>query len=105
MNARELFAASDRITREEWRDYTRGLQLEAAYPTIQALAFARAFSRGEHPALKRQMPIPRADLPQPCRTCVVNRRTSARICPDPACPVVPAHMPGRLPDGSIWHRP
>ena len=53
--AAALFAASEEVTREEWRDYYRGLQLEKAYPAIQALAFARAFSHEELAALTREM--------------------------------------------------
>jgi len=53
--AAALFAASEGVTREEWRAYHRGLHIEQTYPAIQALAFARAFSPGELPALKREM--------------------------------------------------
>ncbi len=45
--AAALFAASERVTRAEWRDYHRGLQLGETYPAILALAFARAFAHEE----------------------------------------------------------
>jgi PAS domain S-box-containing protein len=53
--AAALFAASGEVTREEWRDYYRGLELESTYPAIQALAFARAFAHEELAAVKREM--------------------------------------------------
>ncbi|MDP2824880.1 MAG: EAL domain-containing protein [Sulfuritalea sp.] len=49
--AAALFAASDEVTREEWRDYVAGLRLERDYPAIQALAFARSVSHAELRAL------------------------------------------------------
>ena len=53
--AAALFAASEEVTREEWRDYYRGLQLGQNYPAILALAFARDFSLAQLPALKRKL--------------------------------------------------
>lgn len=53
--AAALFAASDGVTRDEWRTYFRSQQLDKGYPAILALAFARAFSHEELPALKREM--------------------------------------------------
>jgi PAS domain S-box-containing protein len=53
--AASLFAASDGVTPVEWRTYHRSLLLEKAYPAILALAFARAFTHDELPALKREL--------------------------------------------------
>ena len=53
--AAALFAASDGVTRDEWRSYFRSQQLDKGYPAILALAFARAFSHEELPALKREL--------------------------------------------------
>ena len=49
--AAALFAASDRVTREDWRDYVGGLRLERDYPAIQAVAFARSVTGGQIDAL------------------------------------------------------
>jgi PAS domain S-box-containing protein len=50
-----LFAASDGVTRAEWRAYFHSQQLDKGYPAILALAFARALSHEELPALKREL--------------------------------------------------
>ncbi|MCX7150906.1 MAG: CHASE domain-containing protein [Rhodocyclales bacterium] len=49
--AAALFAASDNVTREEWREYVAVLKLERDYPAMQAVAFARAVSDAELAAL------------------------------------------------------
>lgn len=45
--AAALFAASDHVTRVEWRDYIVGLKLERNYPAIAAVAFAREVNQNE----------------------------------------------------------
>ena len=37
-----LFAASQRVEREEWAAYVRGLEIASSYPGIQALGYGRA---------------------------------------------------------------
>ncbi|TRZ92057.1 MAG: PAS domain S-box protein, partial [Rhodocyclaceae bacterium] len=49
--AAALFAASDNVTRKEWRDYVAVLKLERDYPAMQAVAFARAVNDAELAAL------------------------------------------------------
>lgn len=49
--AAALFAANERVTREEWRRFVGTLRLEQDYPASQALAFARSVSAAELPAL------------------------------------------------------
>ena len=39
-----LFAASDEVTREDWRRYVESLQLERLYPGFRGLTFAPAVS-------------------------------------------------------------
>ena len=39
--AAALFAASDKVTRADWRAYIAGLQLTKNFPALQAVAFAR----------------------------------------------------------------
>ncbi|MCF8197697.1 MAG: EAL domain-containing protein [Sulfuritalea sp.] len=45
--AAALFAASDNVTRTDWRNYIAGLRLERNYPAIAAVAFARLVSDRE----------------------------------------------------------
>ncbi|MDO8788043.1 MAG: CHASE domain-containing protein [Sulfuritalea sp.] len=45
--AAAMFAASENVTRAEWRDYVAVLRLERDYPAMQAVAFARAVSDAE----------------------------------------------------------
>jgi diguanylate cyclase (GGDEF)-like protein/PAS domain S-box-containing protein len=52
--AAALFAASDQVTRKDWRDFVTGLQLERDYPATQALAFARSVGAAELAALVKQ---------------------------------------------------
>jgi hypothetical protein len=53
--AAALFAASDAVTRDEWHEYYRRLQLGASHPAIQALAFARVLPGTELGALTKRM--------------------------------------------------
>ena len=53
--AAALFAASDEVTRKEWRDYVAGLRLERDYPAVQAVAFARSVSDAGLGALVSEM--------------------------------------------------
>jgi len=50
-----LFAASEQVSRDEWRNYHRSLQLGRNFPAILALAFARDFTRAELPVLRREL--------------------------------------------------
>ncbi len=49
--AAALFAASDEVTRDDWRRYIAGLRLERGYPAIQAVAFARSIAAADLGAL------------------------------------------------------
>jgi PAS domain S-box-containing protein len=42
--AAALFPASEQVTRAEWRDYVRRLELQDSYPAIVSMAYARAVS-------------------------------------------------------------
>ncbi|MCX7155598.1 MAG: EAL domain-containing protein [Rhodocyclales bacterium] len=53
--AAALFAASDEVTRKDWRDFVAGLKLERDYPAMQAVAFARAVTAAELGALVREV--------------------------------------------------
>ncbi len=53
--AAALFAASDTITRKDWRDYVVGLKLETNYPAIQAVIFARSVAEADLGALVEAM--------------------------------------------------
>jgi diguanylate cyclase (GGDEF)-like protein/PAS domain S-box-containing protein len=53
--AAALFAASDKVTREDWHGYVAGLRLETDYPAMQALIFARAVTGEELGALVREV--------------------------------------------------
>jgi PAS domain S-box-containing protein len=56
-----LFAASENVTRTEWRTYVGALTLNKSYPAIQAMAFARAFP-GENLTGRIQQ-LRKSDLP------------------------------------------
>ena len=45
-----LFAASDHVEREEWRNYVHSLDLDRNFPGIQAMAFAARVTAGEKAA-------------------------------------------------------
>jgi len=45
--AAALFAASDEVTRQDWREFVAVLRLERDYPAMQAVAFARSVSAAE----------------------------------------------------------
>lgn len=49
--AAALFAASNTVSREDWRDYVAGLKLEVNYPGIQAVIFARSVAEADLGAL------------------------------------------------------
>ncbi|BAO29942.1 bifunctional diguanylate cyclase/phosphodiesterase [Sulfuritalea hydrogenivorans] len=53
--AAALFAASERVTSKDWRDYVAGLKLETNYPGIQAVIFSRSVAESELGALVRSM--------------------------------------------------
>jgi diguanylate cyclase (GGDEF)-like protein/PAS domain S-box-containing protein len=48
--ATALFAASDEVTRKDWRDFVGGLHLGADYPGLQAMSFARVVDSAERRA-------------------------------------------------------
>ncbi|MDP1982024.1 MAG: EAL domain-containing protein [Sulfuritalea sp.] len=54
-SAAALFAASDKVSRQDWRSYVAALKLERDYPAIQAMAFARSVGAAELPALVDEM--------------------------------------------------
>jgi len=55
--AAALFAGSENVTREEWRNYVAVLKLERNHPALQAIAFARAVSDAELAALVSEVRI------------------------------------------------
>src|SRR5215217_8825257 len=52
---RGLFAASESVTREEWKDYVAGSELERRYPGIQAIAYAERVPLEEMEAHERRI--------------------------------------------------
>jgi PAS domain S-box-containing protein len=54
-SAAGLFAASQSVGREEWRDYYESLQIGSAFPGIQAMGYARQVSGAEADALVARM--------------------------------------------------
>jgi signal transduction histidine kinase len=55
LDGRGLFAASESVTREEWREYVAGSGLEDRYPGIQAIAYAEHVSLEEREAHVRSV--------------------------------------------------
>ncbi|MDK9703552.1 MAG: EAL domain-containing protein [Sulfuritalea sp.] len=53
-SAAALFAGSDEVTRDDWRQFVAGLRLGRDYPAMQAMVFARAVSAAELDALVRE---------------------------------------------------
>jgi CHASE1-domain containing sensor protein len=50
-----FFAASDEVTRDEFRAYVKRLELESKYPGIQGIGFTRRVSRADLPAFEARM--------------------------------------------------
>ncbi len=55
LDGRGLFAASEAVTREEWRAYVAGSDLERRYPGIQAIAYAERVAPQEKGAHERRV--------------------------------------------------
>lgn len=55
LGAAGLFAASDEVTRSEFRTYTDTMRLPDTYPGIQGLGFARAFAPAQRDKLVTQI--------------------------------------------------
>jgi len=80
-----LFAASDEVTREDWRRYVESLQLERLYPGFRGLSFAPAVSEealGDFIARARSEPLP-SRLSNPA----LLREFHLRAPPPPIVPV------------------
>lgn len=50
-----LFAASETVTREEWRAYVRTLRIDQTYPGIQGIGFARRMPPAERESHQRSV--------------------------------------------------
>jgi signal transduction histidine kinase len=55
LDGRGLFAASESVTREEWREYVAGSDLKRRYPGIQAIAYAERVPLEEREAYVRRV--------------------------------------------------
>jgi signal transduction histidine kinase len=55
LDGRGLFAASESVTREEWKDYVAGSDLERRYPGIQAIAYAERVPLEQREAHERRI--------------------------------------------------
>src|SRR5215211_6200775 len=55
LDGRGLFAASESVTREEWREYVAGSDLKRRYPGIQAIAYAERVPLQEREAYVRRV--------------------------------------------------
>lgn len=53
--AAALFKASDSVTRADWHEYIAAMHLDQSHPALQAMAFARAFTEAERPALAARL--------------------------------------------------
>ena len=54
-SAAGLFAATDQVSRDDWRNFVEHLKLAKTYPAIQAMAFARLVPGTEAATLVRQI--------------------------------------------------
>ena len=55
LDGRGLFAASESVTREEWKEYVAGSDLKRRYPGIQAIAYAEHVPLQEREAYVRRV--------------------------------------------------
>jgi signal transduction histidine kinase len=55
LDGRGLFAASESVTREEWREYVAGSDLKRRYPGIRAIAYAERVPLEEREAYVRRI--------------------------------------------------
>jgi signal transduction histidine kinase/CheY-like chemotaxis protein len=87
-----LFAASDDVTREDWRDYVRTLEIERRYPGIRQMSFVAAVRPQDLDAFiarVRAEPLP-PELTDPA----VIRNYRLRAPPPPLLPTLPQiHAP------------